>query len=250
MLISHIVSTVQYITPSYLRLINTSRFNVPLTLCHVVFQSWPPLLCPSLSNLLTARHAPLLSSCTHATLGRNSLISGWPFSFPLQFLKNPSLGFFSVCAWRFIDIYPRVFLVPSSNSLGPPLGFFSEQTLVFLTRPSFFTTRPLTFLTHPSIFSTRPSGFFLDPDFLEPSSGFSRHFSYFFFLDSSSSRTVDFLHAFLLPFSTPRGHYPVSYRGLSRRCFLLSAYLRLFERRLNRLPRGSGSLNRYMLIAA
>ena len=37
--------------------------------------------------------------------------------------------------------------------------------------------------------------------------------------------------------------------GSSRRAFLLPQHRRLFERRLYRLPRGSGSLDRYMLIA-
>ena len=180
---------------------------------------------------------------------------------PTGFL-NPSLGFFPTRAWRFIYIYPRVFSWPVLEFSRLPLGFFlGTNTRIFSTSPSFFMTRPSNFLTS-------PSGFFLDP-----SSGSSRFFSNFF-----GHRQRFSLHS-----HPPFKFFSPVPRGFSRPGFLISsptiarcclptcllrptrpcggitpllqrsilevlpppAYLRLFER-LNRLPRESGSLNRYI----
>ena len=148
---------------------------------------------------------------------------------------------------------PRVFAWPVLFMTTKPLGFF-------LTSP-FSTPR----LYQSVLFSTRNLGFFLDPSLLDNLHLSMRNLEFFStllflsFLNTQPPSARPFLATTTKPrfFSRPFVGVPrlpfspaVSSQGLFWRCLLLAMYLRFFDGRLIWLPRGSGSLNRYMLIAA
>ena len=126
---------------------------------------------------------------------------------------------------------------------------FSQPALFSCAKKNFFVfTTPVPFgPPKPRVFSTGsftvPPVFSLKPEAPDPS----------FWIHAPSFRQLmrswDFsrsTHSFIaLP--TP---FLRLVRGPLGSCFRLPEYLRLFEDKLTRLPRGSGRLNRYMLIAA
>ena len=149
--------------------------------------------------------------------------------------------------------------------LGSALWFsrprFHTVSRVFSAVAFWFLSRSGRCFCRFSLFFSRPWPRVFSTVVLLPTAlGFSVFFLFrlTYLLVSPSRGFLFFFHRLFVSFPS---YVPALYRGFgsfteydgcgpSGQCFLLPMYLRLFERRLFRLPRGSISLNQYMLIAA
>ena len=169
-----------------------------------------------------------------------------------------TLGVFLGLTLGFSRLGPPVFLSLPRGFLSPTLGISSALLSVFLEfgrrcPPLRFSSSHAGLCGHTCprfVVHTVPTSpgpcfpYLLFPGFLwilSPPP--SRAFPLTGFYDLLSLFSLGFGRHFV-------GVPPYTGLGPSQRCFLLPGYFRLFERRLLRLPRGSGSLNRYILIVA